>query len=95
MIVLFKITVALLQSAGYRKLPSHVSSKRKVDEHWVTQSKWHKNEFPRFHLERIGKEWNLHYDYFRKGEENHSVDTKSQIVRNERVRLKKLSDLRK
>ncbi len=90
MIILFKLSAAILQAAGYKKLPNHVNSQRKVNENWISQSKWNKNEFPRFHLEKMGKEWYLHFDFFRDGEENHSVDTKSQIVRNERTRLKKL-----
>lgn len=91
MIILFKITPRLLQEAGYRKMPSHVYSKRFTDEEWITQSKFVKNDFPRFHVQRVGKQWNIHYDYWKKGLQNHSSDAKGQIVRNERARLKKLS----
>ena len=91
MIVLFKLNPKILEKAGYRKVPSHVNSKREVDENWITQSKFGKNNFPRFHLEKIDKKWHLHYDYFKNGYDTHSSNTKSQIVRNERDRLKKLS----
>lgn len=88
--ILFKLTLRLLKAAGYKKLPPHSYEKNPQSENWITQSKWNKNEFPRFHLIKTGKDWDLHYDFWKKGFDKHSTDTKSQIVRNERQRLKKL-----
>lgn len=82
-----------MEKAGYRKLPPHSSDKNPPDESWVTQSKWNKNEFPRMHLTRTKGVWDLHYDYYKLGDSQHRTDDRSQIVRNEMLRLKKLSKL--
>lgn len=91
MVILFRLTPKILEMAGYRKMPVHVSSKRNMDESWITQSSWAKNSYPRFHLTKTDGIWDLHYDHWEKGHDTHSSEGKSQHCRNERARLKKLS----
>ncbi|MDI6717958.1 MAG: hypothetical protein QMD86_02890 [Patescibacteria group bacterium] len=88
--VLFSLNHKLLEKAGYSKIMSHVYGK-KHDMEWITQASWNKNNFPRFHLLKDKGEWDLHYDFYAAGEDGHKSDSKSQIVRNERNRLLKLS----
>lgn len=88
--IFFGINKRLLEAAGYTKVFSHTYAKQKEQE-WITNSSWHKNKFPRFHITKENGQWNIHYDFFERNGDYHISDIKSQIVRNERERIKKLS----